>query len=100
MADALPLHGATPQSYRLPLVDRLHGWVTTVDHKRLGLMYIAYALIFLLVAGVQALVIRIQLAIPNNTFVTPEVYNRLFTMHGTTMVFLVECRSCLALRII
>ncbi|HUZ05519.1 MAG TPA: cytochrome c oxidase subunit I [Acidobacteriaceae bacterium] len=92
MADALPLPGAkdaAEQSRAVPLVDRLHGWVTTVDHKRLGLLYIAYSLVFLLVAGVQALVIRIQLAVPNNTFVTPEVYNRLFTMHGTTMVFLV-----------
>jgi cytochrome c oxidase subunit 1 len=67
----------------------LHGWVTTVDHKRLGLMYIAYALIFLVIAGVEALLIRVQLAIPNNTFLSPQTFNRLFTMHGTTMVFFV-----------
>jgi cytochrome c oxidase subunit 1 len=67
----------------------LHGWVTTVDHKRLGLMYIAYALIFLLIAGFEALLIRAQLAVPNNTFLSPQTFNRLFTMHGTTMVFFV-----------
>jgi cytochrome c oxidase subunit 1 len=67
----------------------LHGWVTTVDHKRLGLMYIGYALLFLVIAGFEALLMRVQLAIPNNTFVTPQAFNRLFTMHGTTMVFFV-----------
>jgi cytochrome c oxidase subunit I len=67
----------------------LHGWVTTVDHKRLGLMYIGYALLFLVIAGFEALLIRVQLAIPNNAFVSPQAYNRLFTMHGTTMVFFV-----------
>jgi cytochrome c oxidase subunit 1 len=67
----------------------VHGWLVTVDHKKLGLMYIVYAVLFLVVAGLEALVIRIQLAVPNNHFVSPQVYNRLFTMHGTTMVFLV-----------
>ena len=67
----------------------LHGWVTTVDHKKIGLMYIGYALFFLLVAGFEALLMRIQLAVPNNHFVSPEAFNRLFTMHGTTMVFFV-----------
>jgi cytochrome c oxidase subunit 1 len=67
----------------------LHGWVTTVDHKRIGLMYIGYALLFLVIAGVEALAMRVQLAIPNNTFVSPQAFNRLFTMHGTTMVFFV-----------
>ena len=67
----------------------LHGWVTTVDHKRLGLMYIGYALLFLVIAGFEALLMRVQLAIPNNTFVSPQAFNRLFTMHGTTMVFFV-----------
>jgi cytochrome c oxidase subunit 1 len=67
----------------------VHGWLVTVDHKKLGLMYIVYAVLFLVVAGIEALVIRIQLAVPNNHFISPQVYNRLFTMHGTTMVFLV-----------
>jgi cytochrome c oxidase subunit 1 len=70
-------------------LEAVHGWVVTVDHKRLGILYICFALIFLLVAGFEALLIRIQLAIPHNTFITPADYNRIFTMHGTTMVFLV-----------
>src|SRR6266849_7145741 len=71
------------------LTARLQRLVVTVDHKQLGLMYIATALLFLLVAGSMAAVIRMQLAVPNNTVVPPQVFNRLFTMHGTTMVFLV-----------
>src|SRR5215475_3976178 len=71
------------------LTARLHRLVVTVDHKQLGLMYIATALLFLLVAGSMAAVIRAQLAVPNNGLVSPQVFNRLFTMHGTTMVFLV-----------
>jgi len=67
----------------------LDDWVTTVDHKKIGLMYIGYALFFLVVAGFEALLMRVQLAIPNNHFVSPQVFNRLFTMHGTTMVFFV-----------
>jgi cytochrome c oxidase subunit 1 len=78
------IHEAAPRHYWLEV---LHDWVTTVDHKKIGLMYIGYALIFLVIAGFQALLIRIQLAVPNNHFVSPEVYNRFFTMHGTTMVF-------------
>src|ERR1700687_2778183 len=72
-----------------PVVARLHDWVTTVDHKRLGILYITYALVFLLIAGVEAMIIRIQLIRPHNDFVSPQVFNRLFTMHGTTMIFFV-----------
>ena len=73
----------------LPLTARLHELVVTVDHKKLGLMYIGTALLFLVVSGSMAAVIRTQLAIPSNTVVSPQVFNRLFTMHGTAMVFLV-----------
>ncbi len=69
--------------------ETLYKWVATVDHKRLGLMYIVSALLFMVVAGIMASAIRIQLAVPNNHFVGPDTFNRLFTMHGTTMVFLV-----------
>jgi cytochrome c oxidase subunit 1 len=69
--------------------ETLYKWVATVDHKRLGLMYIVTALLFLVVAGIMAGVIRWQLAFPNGHVVDPDTYNRLFTMHGTTMVFLV-----------
>src|SRR6266567_3712733 len=67
----------------------VHSWIVTVDHKRLGILYIAFGLVFLLIGGVEAMLIRTQLAIPHNTFVSPFIFNRLFTMHGTTMVFLV-----------
>src|SRR5579883_2135026 len=65
----------------------LHEWVTTVDHKRLGILYIIYALLFLAFGGIEAIIIRIQLIRPHNTFVSPQVFNRMFTMHGTTMIF-------------
>ncbi|HWA93538.1 MAG TPA: cytochrome c oxidase subunit I [Terracidiphilus sp.] len=67
----------------------LHEWVTTVDHKKIGLLYIGSSLLFLVLGGIEALIMRIQLAVPNNTAVSPEAFNRLFTMHGTTMVFFV-----------
>jgi len=70
-------------------LDILHGWLTTVDHKRLGILYIAYALIFLVIGGIEAMIIRIQLMRPHNDFVSPQVFNRMFTMHGTTMIFFV-----------
>ena len=63
-------------------------WVTTVDHKKIGILYMVTAFVFFLVGGIEALLIRIQLGAPDNTFVTPETYNQLFTMHGTTMIFL------------
>ena len=79
----------TQTAPRRLVLEVLHDWVTTVDHKKIGLMYIGYALIFLVVAGFEALLMRVQLAIPNNHFVSPQVFNQLFTMHGTTMVFFV-----------
>ncbi len=72
-----------------PWVDELHQWLTTVDHKRLGILYIVSALLFLAVGGVEALIIRIQLMHSHNNFVSPEVFNQMFTMHGTTMIFFV-----------
>jgi len=70
---------------------RKTGWVgflTTVDHKKIGIGYALGALFFLLLGGVEALIIRLQLMFPENSLVTAETYNQLFTMHGTTMVFL------------
>src|ERR1041384_7446501 len=72
-----------------PLVDRLHDWVTTVDHKGLGVLYIVYGLVFLAIGGLEATILRIQLAVPHNDFVSPQVFNSMFTMHGTTMIFFV-----------
>ena len=67
----------------------LRSWLTTVDHKRIGVLYAATALIYLVVGGVEALVIRLQLAEAEATVVGPDTFNQLFTMHGTTMIFLV-----------
>jgi len=66
----------------------LWSWITTVDHKRIGILYGASAFIFFLLGGLEALIIRLQLAGPNMTLVSAETYNQLFTMHGTTMIFL------------
>ncbi|TVP80262.1 MAG: cytochrome ubiquinol oxidase subunit I, partial [Puniceicoccaceae bacterium] len=63
-------------------------WLTTVDHKKIGIMYGAIALFFLIIGGVEALIIRTQLAIPENDLISAQRYNQLFTMHGTTMIFL------------
>src|SRR5258707_3777607 len=63
-------------------------WITTTDHKRIGIMYMVTTFVFFCLGGVEALLIRLQLGAPNNTLVTPETYNQLFTMHGTTMIFL------------
>ncbi|MCS7002183.1 MAG: cbb3-type cytochrome c oxidase subunit I, partial [Dehalococcoidia bacterium] len=63
-------------------------WITTVDHKRIGIMYGVSSFLFFLLAGVEALIIRLQLATPNGQLLTPDQYNQLFTMHGTSMVFL------------
>jgi cytochrome c oxidase subunit 1 len=63
-------------------------WITTTDHKRIGIMYMVTTFVFFCLGGVEALMMRLQLGAPNNSLVTPTTYNHLFTMHGTTMVFL------------
>ena len=65
------------------------GWLTTVDHKRIGILYLTTAFIFFLVGGLEALIIRAQLGGPNGHVVSANAYNQIFTMHGTTMIFLV-----------
>src|SRR5271157_1623287 len=69
--------------------DVLYSWVTTVDHKRLGILYILYAILFLVIGGIEATIMRIQLIVPHNHFVSPQTFNQMFTMHGTTMIFFV-----------
>jgi cytochrome c oxidase subunit I len=64
-------------------------WITTVDHKRIGILYIATSLVFFGLGGILALLMRAQLATPNEHVVTRDSYSELFTMHGTTMIFLV-----------
>jgi cytochrome c oxidase subunit 1 len=66
----------------------LWSWITTVDHKRIGILYGATAFLFFLMGGIEALIMRMQLARPDNTLVGPDTFNQLFTMHGTTMIFL------------
>jgi cytochrome c oxidase subunit I len=66
----------------------LPGFFTTVDHKRIGMRYIYTCFIFFFVSGLMALVMRSQLAQPNEHLLGPQTYNELFTMHGTTMIFL------------
>ena len=86
-SDAIAIRAAEVEGR--PWVEALHDWITTVDHKRLGILYILFALLFLVIGGLEAIVIRIQLMRPHNDFVSPQVFNRMFTMHGTTMIFFV-----------
>jgi len=93
MADSIPLSGVldlTPREKHPRLwLEVMHEWIVTTDHKKIGLMYIAASLLFLLVGGVEVLLIRIQLARPESNFLSPEQFNQLFTLHGTTMIFFV-----------
>jgi len=66
----------------------LWAWVTSVDHKKIGIMYGIAAIVFFVIGGIEALFIRLQLAVPDGTLVSEDAFNQLFTMHGTTMVFL------------
>jgi cytochrome c oxidase subunit 1 len=90
---------ATSEAALHPTMAKAHGhegtygggiwsWITTVDHKRIGILYGVTALLFFVLGGIEALIIRVQLGAPNAGVVSPEVYNQMFTMHGTTMVFL------------
>jgi cytochrome c oxidase subunit 1 len=67
----------------------LRGATTTVDHKKIGLMYVLMSVVFLVIGGCEAILMRWQLLWPRNTFLGPDTFNQLFTMHGTTMVFFV-----------
>jgi cytochrome c oxidase subunit 1 len=73
----------------LPWTAVVHDWVTTVDHKKIGILYVLMALVFLVIGGLDAMLMRWQLFVPRSDFLAPDVFNQLFTMHGTTMVFFV-----------
>ncbi len=90
-SDSIPIPGSItlPREAGTTWLETLHDWVITVDHKKLGLMYIGYALVFLVIGGIEATILRIQLAVPHAHFVSPQAFNRMFTMHGTTMIFFV-----------
>jgi cytochrome c oxidase subunit 1 len=62
-------------------------WLTTVDHKRIGILYMVTSLVFFALGGTEAILMRLQLARPGQQFLSPDVYNQMFTMHGVTMVF-------------
>jgi cytochrome c oxidase subunit 1 len=79
----------TTESARRPWVDELQQWLTTVDHKRIGILYVLFAILFLVVGGIEASLIRIQLIRANSDFLAPQTFNQLFTLHGTTMIFFV-----------
>ncbi len=72
-----------------PWTATLHDWATTVNHKKIGILYILMSVVFLIVAGCEALLLRWQLFYPRSNFLDPDTFNQLFTMHGTTMVFFV-----------
>jgi cytochrome c oxidase subunit 1 len=86
---------ASPSNGHVPLLSRprgttgFWGWITTVDHKRIGILYGVTSIIFFVAGGIEALLIRAQLAQPNGHVLGAEAYNQVFTMHGTTMIFLV-----------
>src|ERR1700756_655941 len=63
-------------------------WVRTTDHKKIGIMYLVTTFVFFFLGGVEALLMRVQLAEPNNTLLSGERFNQLLTLHGTTMIFL------------
>lgn len=85
MAVAEPTH----ETIATPWTAVLHDWLTTVDHKKIGIMYVLMSIFFLIVGGTEAIMIRWQLFYPRHDFLGPDVFNQLFTMHGTTMVFFV-----------
>src|SRR3979411_2695816 len=63
-------------------------WITTTDHKRIGIMYLVTTFVFFGLGGIEALLMRLQLGAPNNTLISNQHYNQLLTLHGTTMIFL------------
>src|SRR5919199_6677680 len=91
MAIAVP-PAARPHLDRLDRIwserEGLLGWLTTTNHKRIGLLYFFTTIAFFIAGGVEALLMRTQLAQPNNTLLAPEAYNQMLTMHGVTMIFL------------
>ena len=88
-SDALALpHGHEPKHNYLKEPAGLWSWLTTVDHKRIGLMYLFSVMAFFGVAGILGLLIRIELIAPGQTIVTADTYNQVFSLHGIMMIFL------------
>jgi cytochrome c oxidase subunit 1 len=72
-----------------PQRERWTSWFTTTDHKKIGIMYLWTVAFFFVLGGIEALLMRLQLGVPDNSLLTPEKYNEVLTLHGTTMIFLV-----------
>jgi cytochrome c oxidase subunit I len=85
---AVPAHPAPKGVSAYDEHSGIWSWIATVDHKRIGVLYLFTALTFFIIGGIEAVIIRAQLQGPNGTLVSAEMYNQLFTMHGTTMIFL------------
>ncbi|HEX7474189.1 MAG TPA: cbb3-type cytochrome c oxidase subunit I, partial [Candidatus Limnocylindrales bacterium] len=66
----------------------LYEWVTTTDHKKIGILYVINSFVFFFIGGLLALGVRTQLAVPENKLISPDVYNQLFTLHASLMLFL------------
>jgi cytochrome c oxidase subunit I len=79
---------AAPWPFPISYERGFWSWITTTDHKRIGILYMGTATAYFLAAVVMAMLMRTQLIVPNNTLLSPTAYNQIFTMHGTTMVFL------------
>ncbi|MDQ4064533.1 MAG: cbb3-type cytochrome c oxidase subunit I, partial [Actinomycetota bacterium] len=86
MAGAIPRRGLFA---RPTAKTGVWGWMTTVDHKKIGILYGVTAFIFFILGGLEAILIRMQLAQPDGEVLSAELYNQFFTMHGITMIFLV-----------
>src|SRR5579863_6613886 len=85
---------AQPKPFHLEQANYLEGggiysWLTTIDHKRIAILYGISALLFMALGGTEAMLVRAQLIVPNNHFLSADFYNQMFTMHGLTMIFLV-----------
>lgn len=78
-------HATLQQTWRTP--GGVLGWFTQVSHRQIGLRFIVTSLVFFVLAGLLALALRLQLAVPENDLLGPERYNQFFTLHGTAMMF-------------
>jgi cytochrome c oxidase subunit 1 len=86
VTEALP--GVRARPYAPTALEGVWSWITTVDHKRIGILYGSTAFVFFLLGGLEAMLMRTQLIVPNNQFMNAQTFNEMFTMHGTTMIFL------------
>ena len=102
MTEAQEVQVVPRNTKSLPNIFEANGliaWISSVDHKQIGIMYLAATAVFFLAGGIEAMMIRIQLMRPENNFINPVTYNQIFTMHGTTMIFFVVMPMLIGLAI-